>query len=81
MFHLEQCINKCSKDAKCLAVNYETGLCVLFSHSADSKPGKRRLILGLIQNIQILRMVNRFIKTIHMMENILQHYIRRNKLE
>ena len=58
MFHLEQCINKCSKDAKCLAVNYETGLCVLFSDSADSKPGKRRLILGLIQNIQILRVVS-----------------------
>ena len=55
MFHLEECINKCSKDAKCLAVNYETGLCVLFSDSADSNPGKKKIILGSVQNIHILQ--------------------------
>ena len=40
MFHLEDCINKCTEDKKCMAVNYETGLCVLFSASADFKPGR-----------------------------------------
>ena len=57
MFHLEECINKCSKDAKCLAVNYETGLCVLFSDSADSKPGKKKIILGSIQDTRILKVI------------------------
>ena len=45
MFHLEECINKCSNIPKCRAVNYETGLCVLFSASADSKPGKIIVII------------------------------------
>ena len=49
MFHLEECINKCSKDTKCLAVNYETGLCVLFSASADSKPGKTSILFGIVE--------------------------------
>ena len=49
MFHLEECINKCSKDTKCLAVNYETGLCVLFSASADSKPGKTSFLFGIVE--------------------------------
>ena len=51
MFHLEDCVNKCAKDTKCLSVNYETGLCVLFSASADSNPGRvisRRQIYGVV---------------------------------
>ena len=40
MFHLEECVDQCAKETKCLAVNYETGLCVLFSASADLNPGK-----------------------------------------
>ena len=40
MFHLEECVDQCAKETKCLAVNYETGLCVLFSASADFNPGK-----------------------------------------
>ena len=40
MFHLEECVDKCAKDIKCSSVNYETGLCVLFSASAELMPGR-----------------------------------------
>ena len=37
---LDQCIEACNNNSTCLSVNYETGLCVLFSTSADTTPGK-----------------------------------------
>jgi len=36
---LEECIEACNLNSTCLSVNYETGLCVLFSSSADQTPG------------------------------------------
>lgn len=37
---LTDCIQTCRQNQSCRAVNYETGLCVLFSSNADSAPGK-----------------------------------------
>ena len=39
---IEACIQSCRKNVTCRSVNYETGLCVLFSSSAESEPGKGR---------------------------------------
>ncbi|XP_053946412.1 uncharacterized protein LOC128855489 [Anastrepha ludens] len=36
---LTDCLSACRKDVACRAVNYETGLCVLFSANADKLPG------------------------------------------
>ncbi|XP_066975682.1 uncharacterized protein [Macrobrachium rosenbergii] len=36
---LTDCIDMCRKNSSCMAVNYETGLCVLFSSNADMYPG------------------------------------------
>ncbi|XP_036325298.1 uncharacterized protein LOC118738469 [Rhagoletis pomonella] len=36
---LTDCLDACRKDPACHAVNYETGLCVLFSSNADKLPG------------------------------------------
>lgn len=41
---LEECIEACRLNATCWSVNYETGLCVLFSSSAESTPGKRHIL-------------------------------------
>ena len=40
---LDECIEACNLNSTCLSVNYETGLCVLFSSSADQTPGKKLL--------------------------------------
>ena len=37
---IEDCIDACRRNSTCLSVNYETGLCVLFSGSAEDTPGK-----------------------------------------
>ncbi|XP_043213472.1 uncharacterized protein LOC122377481 [Amphibalanus amphitrite] len=36
---LDQCAQLCAETAACRALNYETGLCVLFSSSAEQFPG------------------------------------------
>lgn len=36
---LTDCIQTCRQNASCQSINYETGLCVLFSSNADSMPG------------------------------------------
>ena len=36
---LEECISICNGNSSCMSVNYETGLCVLFTDSADQYPG------------------------------------------
>ncbi|KAK3850406.1 hypothetical protein Pcinc_042891 [Petrolisthes cinctipes] len=36
---LTDCIDMCRNNRSCMAVNYETGLCVLFSSNADMYPG------------------------------------------
>ena len=38
---LTDCIQTCRQNATCQAINYETGLCVLFSSNADSMPGNK----------------------------------------
>ncbi|CAG5075799.1 Protein of unknown function [Cotesia congregata] len=37
---LTDCLETCQANDSCQAVNYETGLCVLFSSNADNNPGK-----------------------------------------
>lgn len=36
--HLVECLSLCRQNASCLSVNFETGLCVLFSSSATVRP-------------------------------------------
>lgn len=38
---LTDCLETCQANDSCQAVNYETGLCVLFSSNADNNPGKK----------------------------------------
>lgn len=40
MLLLEECISACMGNSSCLSINYETGLCVLFSSSAEVNAGK-----------------------------------------
>lgn len=37
---LTDCLESCQANESCQAVNYETGLCVLFSSNADTYPGE-----------------------------------------
>ena len=37
---LEECLLHCHRNASCKAINYETGLCVLFSSNVDDDGGK-----------------------------------------
>ena len=37
---LTDCIDTCRQNSSCRAINYETGLCVLFSSHADDNDGK-----------------------------------------
>lgn len=37
---LTDCLETCQGNESCQSVNYETGLCVLFSSNADVLPGK-----------------------------------------
>lgn len=37
---LTDCLETCQGNESCQSVNYETGLCVLFSSNADALPGK-----------------------------------------
>jgi len=38
---LTDCLEACHANDTCYSVNYETGLCVMFSSNADAYPGKR----------------------------------------
>ena len=50
---LEDCIVACRSNATCLSVNYETGLCVLFSTSADLSPGTYCDFVALAKSSQL----------------------------
>lgn len=39
---LTDCLEACHGNDTCYSVNYETGLCVMFSSNADAYPGKHR---------------------------------------
>lgn len=41
---LTDCLEACQSNDTCYSVNYETGLCVMFSSNADSYPGKNAAI-------------------------------------
>lgn len=50
---LTDCLETCQGNELCQAINYETGLCVLFSSTADSLPGKSRLrkaVFGILKH-------------------------------
>lgn len=38
---LTDCLEACHGNDTCYSVNYETGLCVMFSSNADAYPGKK----------------------------------------
>lgn len=40
---LTDCIDTCRSNSSCRAINYETGLCVLFSSNADDNAGNNPL--------------------------------------
>ena len=37
---LDECVRLCTENSACRGLNYETGLCVLFSTSAEQFPGE-----------------------------------------
>lgn len=41
---LTDCLEQCQTNDSCSSVNYETGLCILFSSNADKLPGKSHTI-------------------------------------
>lgn len=41
---LTDCLETCQGNDSCQSVNYETGLCVLFSSNADAQPGRCQVI-------------------------------------
>lgn len=43
---LTDCLEACQSNDSCRAVNYETGLCVLFSSNSDQLPGEHRPSAG-----------------------------------
>lgn len=45
---LTDCLEACQSNDTCYSVNYETGLCVMFSSNADAYPGK---YIYIIQNL------------------------------
>lgn len=50
---LTDCLEACQANESCGAVNYETGLCVLFSSNADKLPGKCNIAME-IERISVL---------------------------
>jgi hypothetical protein len=47
---LTECLDQCRNNDSCSSVNYETGLCVLFSSDADKLPGMVRELASSIDN-------------------------------
>lgn len=48
---LNDCLEQCQANDSCSSVNYETGLCVLFSSNADKLPGKYNPISFIIRTM------------------------------
>lgn len=44
---LTDCLEQCQSNDSCSSVNYETGLCILFSSNADKLPGKEHSETGI----------------------------------
>lgn len=47
---LTDCLEACQSNESCHSVNYETGLCVLFTSNADYYPGIKTFLLNFICN-------------------------------
>ena len=45
---LNDCIETCRKNSSCKSINFETGLCVLFSSSADDNKGEESKFDGML---------------------------------
>ena len=43
---LTDCIDLCLVNNTCRAANFETGLCVLFSSSAQQYPGRKKIVIN-----------------------------------
>lgn len=54
---LTDCLETCQANDSCQAVNYETGLCVLFSSNADSNPGKIESLSYVLSRVDTVRSV------------------------
>jgi len=50
---LTDCLEACHTNDSCESVNYETGLCVMFSSNADAYPGKIHMMDGLGKTLKI----------------------------
>lgn len=46
---ITDCLEQCQANDSCSSINYETGLCVLFSSNADKLPGK--MTVGIIEQM------------------------------
>lgn len=61
---LTDCLNTCLKNATCQSVNYETGLCVLFSAHADQLPGMMMILpYVVVDNYWILSLAGALTKS------------------
>lgn len=43
---LSECLEQCRQNSSCRSINYETGLCVLFTTHADELPGMEMIVPG-----------------------------------
>lgn len=52
---LTDCLEACQANESCSAVNYETGLCVMFRSTADQLPGEWGTIAILSEALRLLK--------------------------
>lgn len=58
---LSECLEQCRQNASCHSINYETGLCVLFTSHADKLPGKAIILQLHIFALESLTMEQRLL--------------------
>lgn len=61
---LTDCLEACQANESCSAVNYETGLCVMFRSTADQLPGEWGTIAILSEALRLLKNVA-FVSPLH----------------
>lgn len=52
---LTDCLEACQSNETCHSVNYETGLCVLFTSNADYYPGKKTFVCNINSRFRCCR--------------------------
>lgn len=65
---LTDCLEACQNNESCSAVNYETGLCVLFSTTADKLPGNIQFFYLVLCFIYYLITVGLLLEKVKVME-------------